>query len=61
MFKEKEKYYCMEALVKEDHQVDHLEVGFKTPSGKVYEVIPSQFLWATLKYQKGQHTLFLCF
>lgn len=41
--------------MKDDHQKDHLEVGLKTPSGKVFEVIPSEFLWTTLKQMKSQY------
>lgn len=57
----KGKYYYMEALMKDDHQKDHLEVGLKTPSGKVFEVIPSEFLWTTLKQMKSQYTYLVQF
>ena len=40
-------YYYMEAIMKDDHQWDHLEVALQTPDGKFYKVIPAQFLWTT--------------
>ena len=43
MYMKKGQYYFMEALMKDDHQVDHLEVGLQTPSGKICEVIPQFF------------------
>ncbi|XP_022790178.1 uncharacterized protein LOC111329682 isoform X1 [Stylophora pistillata] len=38
-------FYYMEAIMKDDHQWDHLEVALETPDSKFYKVIPSQFLW----------------
>ncbi|EDO28889.1 predicted protein, partial [Nematostella vectensis] len=41
------KYYYMEILMKEYFSDDHLVVAVKTPDGKFYAPIPSQFLWTT--------------
>ena len=54
VYMKKGEYYYMEALMKDDHQVDHMEVGLKTPSGEVYKVIPQSFLW-TIRKKKGQY------
>ena len=35
--------------MKDDHQEDHLEVGLQTPDGTFYKVIPSKFLWTTVR------------
>lgn len=43
----------MEAIFKDDHQNDHLEVGLKTPDGTFYRVIPSKFLWTKLPPKPG--------
>lgn len=36
--------------MKDDHQIDHLEVGLQTPDKTIYTVIPSKFLWTTQRY-----------
>ena len=57
----KGKYYYMEAIFKDDHQKDHLEVGLETPNGLFYKVIPSMFLWTEAKsseYLQCQNCIF---
>lgn len=49
----KGKFYYMEAVMKDDHQKDHLEAAVKTPDGQFYKVIPSKFLWTTLPPPPG--------
>ena len=53
---QKGKYYYLESIMKDDHQNDHLEVAVKTPDGKFYNVIPSQFLWTSLPLPYGRRT-----
>ncbi|XP_066021495.1 uncharacterized protein [Pocillopora verrucosa] len=53
----KGKYYYMEAIFKDDHQKDHLEVGLETPNGLFYKVIPSMFLWTEAKSTKNATAL----
>ena len=56
VYMKKGKYYYMEAIMKDDHQIDHLEVGLQTPSGKIFNVIPEQYLWTNRNVQKGRYT-----
>lgn len=35
--------------MKDDHQPDHLEAALETPDGTFYNVIPSKFLWTTIR------------
>ncbi|EDO32108.1 predicted protein [Nematostella vectensis] len=42
------KVYYMEALMKEYYGDDHFMIAVKTPDGKFYAPIPSQFLWTGL-------------
>ncbi|XP_068692933.1 uncharacterized protein [Montipora foliosa] len=44
----KGKYYYIEALHKKQYGNDSLSVAVKTPDGKLYAPIPSQFLWTAL-------------
>ena len=41
--------------MKDDHQVDHLEVGLQTPDGQFYKVIPSKFLWTKLRVTSSRY------
>ena len=41
--------------MKDDHQVDHLEVAVQTPDGQFYKVIPSKFLWTTLRVTSSRY------
>lgn len=50
VYLKKGRYYYMEAIMKDDHQIDHLEVGLQTPDKTIYTVIPSKFLWTTQRY-----------
>lgn len=51
----KGKQYYMEAIMKDDHQEDHLEVGLQTPDGQFYKVIPSMFLWTTRRVTSSKY------
>jgi len=53
IYLKKGKYYYMEAIMKDDHQNDHLEAAVQTPDGTFYKVIPSKFLWTTLRTPPG--------
>lgn len=53
VYMKKGKFYYMEAVMKDDHQEDHLEAAVKTPDGQFYKVIPSKFLWTTLPTPPG--------
>lgn len=53
VYMKKGKFYYMEAVMKDDHQKDHLEAAVKTPDGQFYKVIPSKFLWTTLPTPPG--------
>lgn len=53
VYMKKDKFYYMEAVMKDDHQKDHLEAAVKTPDGQFYKVIPSKFLWTTLPLPPG--------
>lgn len=53
VYMKKGKFYYMEAVMKDDHQEDHLEAAVKTPDGQFYKVIPSKFLWTTLPPPPG--------
>ncbi|KAJ7334524.1 hypothetical protein OS493_014848 [Desmophyllum pertusum] len=55
----KGRYYYMEAIMKDDHQdYDHLEAGLYTPDGQFYNVIPSKFLWTTLRTPPAQNATY---
>ena len=41
--------------MKDDHQPDHLEVAVQTPDGTFYKVIPSKFLWTTLRVTSSRY------
>lgn len=46
--------------MKDDHQdYDHLEAGLYTPDGQFYNVIPSKFLWTTLRTPPGMWSYIL--
>jgi len=47
----------MEAIMKDDHQNDHLEAAVQTPDGTFYKVIPSKFLWTSLPPPPGRYNL----
>ena len=51
----KNKYYYLEAIHKEGYDDDALRVAVKTPDGKFFAPIPSQFLWTKIpkKPKKG--------
>ena len=55
IYLKKGEYYYMEAIMKDDHQPDHLEVALETPDGKFYKVIPSMFLWTTFRVTSGRY------
>lgn len=57
VYMKKDKFYYMEAVMKDDHQKDHLEAAVKTPDGQFYKVIPSKFLWTTLPPPPGWYIL----
>ena len=48
----------MEAIMKDDHQEDHLEVGLQTPDGTFYKVIPSEFLRTTVRLSACEYSLY---
>ena len=58
VYMKKGVYYYMEALMKDDHQFDHMEVGLETPSENIYKVIPQSFLW-TFRKKQGECSLSL--
>ena len=56
----KGQYYYMESLMKDDHEIDHLEVGLETPNHVMYNIIPSMFLWTTLPYSFCKYPILCC-